>query len=80
MLFTILTISSLFRVQLDPTAGTPSCSILSLISTQAESLCTRLQERGVLADHRGNLVRLGPAPYLTDSQIKGAIDALGEIV
>ena len=53
---------------------------LSLISTQAESLCTRLQERGVLADYRGNLVRLGPAPYLTDSQIKGAIDALGEIV
>jgi kynureninase len=34
----------------------------------------------VLADHRGDTLRLGPAPYLSDAQLDEAIGMLGEIV
>ena len=31
---------------------------------------------GVLTDVRGDLLRLGPAPYLTDAQLRDAVNAL----
>ena len=36
--------------------------------------------RGVHIDHRGNVLRLGPAPYLTDEQLQEAVSTLGEVV
>jgi kynureninase len=30
------------------------------------------------SDSRGDVLRLGPAPYLSDAQLRAAIDALGE--
>lgn len=39
-----------------------------------------LRERGVLADSRGALVRLGPAPYLEDAEIDAGVDAFVEAV
>jgi kynureninase len=51
---------------------------LALQSPRAEDLTRRLRERGVLADHRGSLLRLGPAPYLSDRQLRDAVAALGE--
>ena len=53
---------------------------LALHSPQAGELCRRLHERGVLADFRGEVLRLGPAPYLSDQQLQAAIKALGEII
>lgn len=53
---------------------------LALISAHAGELCERLGARGVLADFRGGVLRLGPAPYLTDAQLDAAIDALAEAV
>ena len=38
-----------------------------------------LRERGVYVDHRGSLLRLGPAPYVTDAQLDDAAAALGEV-
>lgn len=38
-----------------------------------------LCERDVHVDHRGSLLRLGPAPYLTDAQLDDAAAALGEV-
>jgi kynureninase len=38
----------------------------------AGGLVRRLRERGVLADHRGDILRLGPAPYMSDSQLEAA--------
>ncbi len=39
-----------------------------------------LRARGILVDARGDLVRLGPAPYVTDEEIDRGITALREIL
>jgi kynureninase len=53
---------------------------LALESPRAEELCRGLRDRGVLADYRANVLRLGPAPYLSDQQLGTAMDALGSLV
>jgi len=52
---------------------------LSLESPRAGELSTRLRARGVLTDHRGDALRLGPAPYLSNRQLETAMAALGEV-
>jgi selenocysteine lyase/cysteine desulfurase len=51
---------------------------LALRSPRAGDLCAGLRERGVMADYRGDVLRLGPAPYLSDAQLEDAVAALGE--
>ncbi len=51
---------------------------LALRTPRARELRAALRERGVLADHRDRLLRLGPAPYLSDAQLGAAVAALGE--
>jgi hypothetical protein len=51
---------------------------LVLWSPHAEEISRRLKERGVLTDHRGEGLRVGPAPYLSDAQLKEAIERLRE--
>lgn len=51
---------------------------LALTCPQAGALVAALRVRGVLADSRGDTLRLGPAPYLCDAQLDAGIDALGE--
>ena len=53
---------------------------LALRSPHAGELVRRLRERGVYADHRGDTLRLGPAPYLSDRQLDDAIAALVDAV
>ena len=53
---------------------------LALRSSRAGELCEALAARGVRADHRGDVLRFGPAPYLTDDQIRTSLEALGEVV
>ncbi len=53
---------------------------LALESPRAEELCRRLRDRGVAADYRADILRLGPAPYVSDLQLRTAIDALGSVV
>jgi kynureninase len=53
---------------------------LALRTPHAGALQAALRERGVLTDHRGDLLRLGPAPYLRDDQLVRAVDLLGEAV
>jgi kynureninase len=45
----------------------------------AGSFVTALRERGVMCDSRGTILRFGPAPYLSDRQIRDAVLALGEV-
>jgi kynureninase len=52
---------------------------LALQSSRAEELARALKSRGVLCDWRGNLLRLGPAPYLTDQQLEEAVGEVGEV-
>jgi kynureninase len=50
---------------------------LALESPEAEALQRALSERGVMADSRGRRLRLGPAPYLSDEQLRAGMAELG---
>jgi selenocysteine lyase/cysteine desulfurase len=52
---------------------------LALRSPLAPALVRGLRARGVWVDSRSDVVRLGPAPYLTDSQLRDAIGTLGQV-
>jgi kynureninase len=60
-------------VGLDGVAG-----FLALEVDDPAAVELRLRERGVRADHRGSVLRLGPAPYLTDGQLKDTGALLAE--
>ena len=53
---------------------------LALRSPVAAALTRRLRARGVWTDARGDVLRLGPAPYLSDRQLRDAVALLGEVV
>lgn len=52
---------------------------LSLETPHARALNDALTARGVFTDWRDTALRLGPAPYLSDAQLRGAMAALGEV-
>jgi kynureninase len=62
------------RVPLERLAG-----FLALRVPRAGELSQALRERGVWTDFRADLLRLGPAPYLSDDQLDLAIERLGEV-
>jgi kynureninase len=45
----------------------------------AGDLRRALHERGVHTDARGTALRLGPAPYLSDAQLRAAVQELGAV-
>src|SRR5207245_477420 len=51
---------------------------LALQCPRAEALSHRLRHDGVATDSRGDLLRLGPAPYLSDEQLRAAVRLLGQ--
>ncbi len=53
---------------------------LALRSPRAAELCQALRTRGVLTDSRGDVLRFGPAPYLSDSQLDAAMDQLRSVI
>lgn len=63
-------------------AGPPGerAGFLALRTPLAGRLQEDLRARGVFTDHRGDMLRLGPAPYLRDDQLDDAVLALGESV
>jgi selenocysteine lyase/cysteine desulfurase len=53
---------------------------LALTAPDAGGLCRQLHGRGVFADSRSDVLRLGPAPYLSDRQLTEAVGILGEVL
>ncbi len=53
---------------------------VALQSPHAAELCAALRDRGVFTDYREDLLRLGPAPYLSEEQLIAAAATLGEVV
>jgi kynureninase len=51
---------------------------LALRSPRAQELSRALRGLGVFTDVRGDLLRMGPAPYLADAQLEAAMGLLGE--
>jgi kynureninase len=52
---------------------------LALTAPRAVALSRALLARGVSTDARGDALRLGPAPYLSDSQLDAAMDQLHQV-
>ena len=53
---------------------------LVLYTESAGIISHKLMERNIWIDYRGNALRFGPAPYISDNQIKEAIKILGETI
>lgn len=53
---------------------------LSLTSPRARDVRAKLLENGVFTDARGDILRFGPAPYITTKQIEQAMDELEKVV
>lgn len=53
---------------------------LVLDTPHAGALCRELRRRGVHTDHRGDKLRFGPAPYLSNTQLIDSMRALGEVI
>ena len=53
---------------------------LALETPRAGEVCCKLRGRRVYADSRGRVLRLGPAPYVTDEQLDVAAAELGEVL
>ena len=51
---------------------------LALRTPHAGELKTALRQRGVFSDYRNDVLRLGPAPYLSDRQLRDGIAALAD--
>ena len=51
---------------------------LALEAPRAGEISARLRRCGVFTDHRGTVLRMGPAPYVTDAQLDEAVGLLGE--
>ncbi len=50
-----------------------------LRSPRAGDICRILHDHGVFTDYRGDVLRMGPAPYLSDEQIVHAMDIMGTV-
>ena len=57
-----------------------SGAFLVFHSPYAQSIHDGLRREGVYTDYRGEYLRLGPAPYLCDAQLRDAVGCLGEVV
>ncbi len=68
-------VASIIEMPSDRRAG-----FLAIHSPRASSIVAALRTRDVYADARGDILRLGPAPYLSDQQLLEAIDILGQAV
>jgi kynureninase len=64
----------------EPMPAERRAGFLAIRSSGAARLCEGLRERGVFSDSRGNVLRLGPAPYLSDDQLRDAIGRLGALI
>jgi kynureninase len=66
--------------RIEPIANDRRAGFLAIRSSRADELSRHLRSRGVLTDFRGDVLRLGPAPYLTDTQLRDAIGHLREVI
>jgi kynureninase len=53
---------------------------LAIRANDAVAVARHLRARGVHSDARGSVLRLGPAPYLVDDQLREAIGVLGDVL
>jgi kynureninase len=62
------------NIQIQELAG-----FLTLKTPRATEFERELLIQGIWTDHRNEALRLGPAPYITDEQLRQAINVLGKV-
>ncbi len=68
------------RAHVEPVPDDSRAGFLAIRMADAGSIVRTLRERGVFVDARGDVLRAGPAPYLSDEQLRRAIAALGDVL
>jgi kynureninase len=68
-------VAALVDIPADQRAG-----FLSIRSPHASALVKTLRQDDAFTDSRGDYLRLGPAPYLSDAQLNDAIALLGRVI
>jgi kynureninase len=66
--------------RVEPMADERRGGFLAIRAVAAPGLSAALEYRGVRTDARGDVLRLGPAPYLCDDQLLEAIAILGDVI
>jgi kynureninase len=64
--------------RVEPMPDDRRAGFLALRCADAGNLSTALKARGLFTDARGDVLRLGPAPYLTDDQLRAAVQVFRE--
>lgn len=83
-----LLVETFLSLDLDPAVVTLDADVsliqrggfLALRSADAGRLADGLLKRGVRTDFRGEILRFGPAPYLSDTQLQASMHHLGDLV
>jgi kynureninase len=68
------------RARIEPIPEERRAGFLAIRMPDPARAARALRERGVFVDARGDILRAGPAPYLTDDQLRSAVAALGEVL
>ena len=68
------------RAYIEPMAAERRAGFLAVRMSDAVQIAQALHERCVFVDARGDILRVGPAPYLTDDQLRGAVQALADVL
>ncbi|MGH9254269.1 MAG: kynureninase, partial [Vicinamibacterales bacterium] len=67
-------------LRIEPMPDQRRAGFLALRTSRAAELARALRTRDVFVDARGDILRLGPAPYLDDRQLDDGVAALGELL
>src|SRR5262249_4388072 len=65
---------------IEPIAPERRGGFLAIRAPRAVEIVRALRRRSVYADARGEILRLGPAPYLRDDQGRDGVLALGDVL
>ena len=64
----------------EPMPDERRAGFLAIRTVRAAELSRALKSRGIWTDARRDVLRIGPAPYVSDAQLEEAIAALGELL
>ena len=68
------------RAHVEPIAEGRRAGFLAIRMKDAVQVAQALHDRCVFVDARGDVLRVGPAPYLSDDQLRSAIAALHDVL
>ena len=66
------------RLRVEAVPEERRAGFLAVRTPRAADIVLALRARGVFVDARGDILRIGPAPYLDDQQLDSGVAALGE--